>query len=256
MLRKTLSRALVATLGLALAAPLLAAEAPKTADEVIALNLAARGGADKIAAMKSMRMSGKMTMGPGMEAPFVIEWKRPNKMRMEFTVQGMTGIQAFDGETAWMLMPFMGQTTAERMPEQQAKDVIDQADLEGALVNYKEKGSQAEYLGVVDIEGTPAYKVKLAKKSGEVVNYYIDTDSNLEIKADTKRTINGQEQEIQVSFGDYKEVSGLMVSHSIEAKAPGAPGGQVITAEKIEVNTDLPDDRFAMPPAAPKPPGS
>lgn len=255
MLRKTVSRALVAALCLALAAPLFAAEAPKTADEVIALNLAARGGADKIAAMKTMRMAGKMTMGPGMEAPFVIEWKRPNKMRMEFTVQGMTGVQAYDGQTAWMLMPFMGQTAAERMPEAQAKEVMDQADLEGALVNYKDKGSQAEYLGVVDVEGTPAHKIKLTKKSGEVVNYYIDTDSNLEIKAETKRTNNGQEQEIQVTFGDYKEVSGLMVSHSMEAKAPGAPAGQTIAAEKVEVNPDLPDDRFAMPPAPPKPPG-
>lgn len=250
MLRKTSSRALAAVLGLALAAPLFAA-APKTADEVIALNLTARGGADKIAAMKSMRITGKMSMGQGMEAPFVLEWKRPNKMRMEFTLQGMTGIQAYDGETAWMLMPFMGQTTPERMPEAQAKEVIDQADIEGALVNYKEKGNQVEYLGVVDVEGTPTHKLKVTKKNGDVVNYYIDTDSNLEIKADTKRTANGQETEINVSFGDYKEVSGLMISHSIEARAAGLPAGQVLTSDKVEVNADIPDDRFAMPPAAP-----
>ncbi len=255
MLRKTPYRAFAALVGLALAAPLGAAEAPKTADEVIALNLAARGGADKIAAMKTMRLTGKMAMAPGMEAPFVLEWKRPNKMRIEFTLQGMTGIQAFDGETAWMLMPFLGQTAPERMPEAQAKEVIDQADVEGALVNYKEKGNQVEYLGVVDIEGTPAHKLKVTKKSGDVVNYYLDTDSNLEIKAEMKRTDNGQEQVVEVSFGDYKEVSGLMVWHAMEAKAPGAPGGQAMTLEKVEVNADLPDARFSMPPAAPKPPG-
>lgn len=256
MVRKTLypaALALAALVGLAL--PVTAEDAaPKSADDVIALNLAARGGADKIAAMKTMRMSGKMAMGPGMEAPFTIEWKRPNQMRMEFTIQGMTGVQAFDGTTAWMLMPFMGQTAPDRMPEDQAKDLIDQADVEGALVNYKEKGSTVEYLGEADVEGTPTYKLKVTKKSGDVVNMYIDKDSHLELKADSKRKMNGQEMEINISFGDYKEVDGLMIYHSIEAKAAGAPGGQMITTDKIEINIDLAEDRFKMPAAAPAAP--
>lgn len=255
MLRQTSYHALAALVGFALVAPFCAAEAPKTADEVIALNLAARGGADKIAAMKTMRATGKMTMGPGMEAPITLEWRRPNKVRMEFTMQGMTGITAYDGETAWMLMPFMGQTSPERMPEAQAKDTIEQADAEGALVNYKEKGHQVEYLGVGDVEGTPAYKLKVTTKNGDVDTYYIDVDSNLQIREDRKRTVNGQEVNAHITYGDYKEVSGLMMPHSMEAKSPEAPAGQVITIEKVEVNPDIPDARFSMPPAAPKPPG-
>lgn len=258
MVRKTLlpaSLALAALLGLAL--PATAEEAappkgePKSADDVIALNVAARGGADKIAAMNSMRMTGKMAMGPGMEAPFTIEWKRPNKVRMEFTIQGMVGTQAYDGETAWMLMPFMGQTAPDRMPADQAKDIIEQADMEGPLVNYKDKGNSVELVGDADVEGTPTYKLKVTRKSGDVTHYYIDKDSHLELKADSKRTMNGQEMEINVSFGDFKEVGGLMLYHSIEAKAAGMPGGQMITAETIELNVELADDRFKMPAAAP-----
>jgi outer membrane lipoprotein-sorting protein len=252
MVRKTLPWCLAA---LALAAALLSAEeAALTADQVIAKNLEARGGAAKIAAMASAKITGKMMMGPGMEAPFTLEWKRPNKVRMEFTFQGMTGIQAYDGSTAWMLMPFMGQTAPEKMPEQASKEIIDQADFEGVLVNYKDKGHSVEYLGTEEIEGTPAHKLHVTKRNGDEVTYYLDTEANLEIKAKGKREFNGQEMEIDVSFGDYKEVGGLLMPHSIEARPPGAPAGQVITMEKIELNVELPDDRFVMPPAPEKPP--
>lgn len=250
MLRKTLGWSLAA---LALAAAPLAAADALTADQVIARHLEARGGADKIAAMNTARITGKMMLGPGMEAPFTMEWKRPNRLRLEFTLQGMTGIQAYDGETAWMLMPFMGQTAPEKMPEQQAREVIDQSDYEGELVDYKEKGHTVEYLGIEEIEGTPAHRLKLTKKSGDVEEYFLDTDANLEIKAKSKREFNGQEVEIDISYGDYKEVGGLVLAHSIEARAAGAPGPQTITFEKIDLNVDIADDRFAMPPAEQKP---
>lgn len=222
----------------------------KTADEIIALNLKARGGLEKIGGMKTAVMTGKMGMG-GMEMPFRVEWKRPNKVRREFTMQGMTGIMAYDGETAWQVMPFMGQTAPEKMPDSQAKDLVEQADLEGALVNYKDKGHQIEFLGTVDVEGTPAYKLKVTRKGGEVVNYYIDTESNLEIKADMKQEMNGQELEMSIFFSDYKEVGGLMFPYAFEMRVPGMPAGQVLTFDKIELDGDVPADRFTMPaPAA------
>src|SRR5689334_16952366 len=83
----------LAVLALALASPVHA----QTADELIAKNIKAKGGMDKIKAMKSLRATGHMALGPEMEAPFVMTLKRPNEMRMEFTLQGMTGIQAYDG---------------------------------------------------------------------------------------------------------------------------------------------------------------
>ena len=249
MFRKTLTCGLAA---LSLAALPLAAEEALTADQVIAKNLEARGGAEKIAALKSAKVTGKMMMGPGMEAPFTMEWKRPDKVRMEFTIQGMAGIQAYDGTTAWMLMPFMGQTAPEKMPEQQAKDVIDQADFEGPLVGYRDKGHQVEYLGTEEIEGTPAHKLKMTKKNGDVEYHFLDAEASLEIMVKTSREMNGQPFEFQAGFGDYKEVGGLVMPHSIEITAAGAPASQVITMEKIELNPEIADDRFTMPAAEPK----
>ncbi|HSN87003.1 MAG TPA: hypothetical protein VL025_09615, partial [Thermoanaerobaculia bacterium] len=119
MIRKTFAWVLVA--GLAGAAAF-----AQTADELVEKSLQASGGREKIEAVKSARMTGKMSMGQGMEAPMVIETVEPNKIRMEMTFQGMTMIQAYDGKSGWQVQPFMGKTEPEPMNEQEQKAMEDQ----------------------------------------------------------------------------------------------------------------------------------
>jgi len=244
MIRKTFAWLLVAGLtGAAVQA--------QTADEIINKNLEARGGKDKIKAVQSERMTGKLVMGQGMEAPVVMELARPNKMRMEFTLQGMTGIQAYDGKSGWSVMPFMGKTEPEAMSADDIKQAEDQADMDGLLVDYKEKGHQIEYAGKEDVEGTPAHKLKVTKKNGDVVNVYIDAESYMEIKDAGKVKVRGQEIEGQTLFGDFKKVDGVVYPFSIEQKSSGGPGGMTITISKIEINPTVDASRFAMPAAKP-----
>jgi hypothetical protein len=195
-----------------------------------------------------MKMTGSIMMGGmGVEAPFVITTKRPKKVRLEFTFQGMTGIQAFDGETAWMLMPFMGKTDPEEMPDDMAKDVKDQADLDGALIGYKEEGHQLELIGLEQTEGTDAYKIKVTKKNGDVEYYYLDAEYYIPIKVEGSRDVQGRVVEYETLLSDYKDVGGLMMPHSIEAKQKGAPAGQVIAIDTIELNVPADDSLFVMP---------
>jgi len=219
----------------------------QSADEVIGKYLEARGGLDKIKAVDSARLKGTMTMGGQMEAPFVWTWKRPNKLRVEFTIQGQTGVQAFDGESGWSLMPFMGVTDPQPMAEDETKVFAEQADLDGQFIDSEKKGYVVEYVGEEEVEGTPAHKVRVTNKHGDVSHVYFDAEYYLEIKAEGKRTLRGQEIEFEATQGDYKEVDGLMFAHSIESKPKGAPAGQTITFEAIELNVEVPDSDFAMP---------
>jgi outer membrane lipoprotein-sorting protein len=244
MVRKTFAWLLVA--GLAGAAV-----QAQTADEIINKNLEARGGKDKIKAVQTARMTGKLVMGQGMEAPITMELARPNKMRMEFTLQGMTGIQAYDGKSGWSVMPFMGKTEPEKMSDDDIKQAEDMADMDGLLVDYKEKGHQVEYVGKEDVEGTPAHKLKVTKKNGDVVNVYIDAESYMEIKDAGKVKVRGQEIEGQTVFGDFKKVDGIVYPFSIEQKSSAGPGGMTISISKIEVNPTVDASRFAMPAAKP-----
>ena len=243
MIRKTFVYALLAGL-------VATAAGAQTVDEIIAKNLDARGGKDKIKAVKTIRMTGKIDMQQGMEAPFVLELARPNKLRNEFTFQGMTGIQAFDGKTGWTVMPFMGKKEPEAVSADDVKNMEDQADFDGPLVDYKEKGHQVELVGKETIEGTPVYKLKVTKKNGDVENHYLDAEQYLEVRVDGKKMVHGQEMEGETTLSNYKEVGGLIFPFSIQSKQKGGPGGVTLTFEKIEVNPDLAASRFEMPQAA------
>ncbi len=223
------------------------ADEPKTVDEVIAKAIEAVGGREKIDAVKSLRMTGKMVMGGGMmEMAMTVEAKRPNKMRMEFTFQGMTGIQAFDGKSGWFVMPFAGKTDPEKMPPEQARLMEQEADLDGPLVDYKKKGHTVELIGKEEADGSDAYKLKVTRKDGDVDYIFLDAEYFLPIKIEGQRKIQGAQIEFELALGDYKEVNGLLVAHSVETrKGPG--GANTITFEKVEMNIPLPDERFTMP---------
>lgn len=244
MLRKNL-------LALAGAALLAAPASAQTVDEIVSKHVTARGGMTKLKAVSSIRLTGKMTMGPGLEAPVTLELKRPKSMRMEFSFQGMTAVQAFDGTTAWAIMPFGGKKDAEALPADQAKELAEQADFDGPLVDHAQKGHQVELLGKEKVEGSDAYKLKVTLKGGDIRYLYLDAEYFLEMKSEGRRIVRGSEMEVESSMGDYKEVEGLMIAHAIEGGPKGTPMRQKLTVEKVEINPAMDDVRFKMP--EPKP---
>ena len=227
----------------------------QTVDEVIAKNIEAHGGMEKIKSVKTMRMTGKVMMGQGMEAPITLSYKRPRMTRLEFTFQGMTGIQAYDGKNGWMVMPFMGKKDPEAMPEDQSKVMEEQADMDGPLVDWKEKGNKVELLGKEQVEGADVFKIKVTKKDTTVTTFFIDAESFLEIKTEGKRKVRGTEFEGETLYGDYKEVDGMMFAHSMDAGPKGSPQRQKMVFEKVELNIPVADSLFALPPGA-KPPAA
>lgn len=242
-------RVCVSLIALAVLAPSLLAQG---ADEIIAKYVQARGGADKLKTVQSIKTTATMTMGPGMELAGTVIQKRPMLARMEFSLQGMTAVQAYDGKAAWQIMPFMGKKDPELMSAEEAKETEEMADVDGPLVDYKSKGHQVELLGKEKIEGTDAYKLKLTLKNGDVQTIYIDSDSFLQIKEVDKRTIRGTETETESSIGDYKEVNGILFPFAVESAIKGTDQKQKITISKIELNVPVDDSIFKMPAAAPK----
>jgi len=238
--------------GLALGLLFALSASAQTVDEIVAKNIEARGGLQKLKAIQALRMSGKMTMGPGIEAPITMEMKRPSSVRMEISFQGNAGVQAYDGKTGWSISPFGGKKTAELMSPEDLKDAQEQADIDGPLVDYKAKGHTVESLGKEKVEGSDAYKLKVTLKNGDVNYVYLDADSFLDIKSESKRVVRGSEVETETTIGDYKEIGGVLIPHSFQSGAKGRPEKQNITVEKVELNPTIDDARFKMP-EAPKP---
>jgi len=98
--------------------------------------------------------------------------------------------------------------------------------------------------------------VQLTLKNGDIRTYYLDTDTYLELKLETKTFIRGAPQESETYYGDYEQVGGMYFPFAIESGQKGDPERVVFTVEKVEINVPVEDSLFAMP-AAPraKPPG-
>ncbi len=220
----------------------------QTVDEIVHKNLEARGGVEKLKALKTMKFTGKMTLPTqqGIEGPIMVFSKRPNLIRVEFTLQGMTGIQAYDGQTAWMIMPFMGSKDPQKMSEDDAKEIIEQADFDGPLVEYKEKGNTVELIGKEDVEGTPVYKLKVTLKTGEVRYFFLDAENYLDLKITRTTKREGTEITVDSFLGDYKDVNGLMVPFSIEARVGDKVANQLVW-DKVEFEVPVEDSIFKMP---------
>ena len=243
-------RPLLCTLAaLALLATPLSAQ---TADDVIAKYIARVGGMEKIQAVRSLRRTGKFMGGGGFEATIVQENKRPNLVREEFTLQGMTAINAYDGKLGWKINPFGGKKDAESMSEDEMHGILLDADFDEPLINYKAKGNKAELIGMDQIEGTAVYKLRLTLPNGDVRHYYMDTDSYVPIRMEEKRIIRGAEQELETSLGDYKQVNGWFMPYSIES-GPKGQGKSTVHYDRIEANLSLDDARFSTPAVVVKP---
>lgn len=231
--------------GAALAAPGLAAQ---TVDEVIASNVRARGGMDKLQSVHSLRTTATVLFGD-IRAKVMQINKRPDKVREEISLQGLTLVQSYDGAAAWMIDPFGGRKDPQRMSEDDAKSLVVDADLDHPLVDYQKKGHKAELVGHDSVEGTDCFKIKLTLKNGDIFIYYLDADSFLELKLETQMKIRGAIQENETYYGDYEEVNGMYFPFAVESARKGDSNRQKATVEKVEINVPVEDASFAMPAA-------
>jgi outer membrane lipoprotein-sorting protein len=225
----------------------------QTADELIGKYVKTIGGMEKLQAIKSWRVHGTFHGGGGFEASVTEEQKRPNMLRQEFGLQGMTQISAYDGKVGWRINPFGGKKDAEVIAADELKLLAEDADIDGPLINYREKGNKVEFEGKDDFDGSDVYKLKVTLPDGTVKRYFLDADYYVPIKIETKQTLRGTEFESETILGDYKEVGGVYFAHSYESGPKGSSNRSSVTYEKIELNPTIDDSRFAMPKAPVKP---
>jgi outer membrane lipoprotein-sorting protein len=221
-----------------------------TVDELIAKNIKARGGIEKIRAIQSLRTSGKMFSGEGdysVELIYAQMIKRPGMIRQEVSTQGLTAVGAYDGSLGWQIQPFEGRLDPEKLSADDVKSFKLLADLDGPLVDYEAKGNKVEYLGTEDVDGTDAHKLKVTLKDGDVITIYLDPDYFLQIRTTVQSRIRGAEFVEEDDLGNYEQVNGVMLPFSIESGPKGQAKNTKITIEKAEVNVALDTKLFHFP---------
>jgi outer membrane lipoprotein-sorting protein len=273
MFRKTVAACIFTVLAISLAtgADTRPPHAQLSAAEIVDRNVSARGGLQAWRAVQSLSIKGKMEAGgnnrptlpmPGrktgphmpqqvrpteqVQLPFVMELKRPRKVRVELQFNGQTAIQVFDGSNGWKLRPFLNRHEVEPYTAEELKATAVQADVDGPLVDYAAKGTKVELEGVEKVSDSEAYKLNLTFKSGQTQHVWVDTKTFLEVKIEgTPRRLDGNYHPVATYLRDYKAVNGLMVPYVLETAVEGVSQVERIQIENVAVNPKLDDSLFA-----------
>lgn len=176
----------------------------QTADDIVAKNIEAMGGAAKLATLNSVKMTGSMSV-QGQDVAITITKLNNKGVRTDIEVMGMSNYQVVNAEKGSVFFPVQGMTDPKEMDAEQYKSMSSQLDVQGALLNYKAKGNTVEYIGTEKVDGADAYKLKVTLKNGKVSSYFIDTKTNRLVKTVSKANVNGEEMEIESSYSDYKQ---------------------------------------------------
>jgi hypothetical protein len=239
-LRKALG--MTAALLLALAS----AARAQTVDDVVRRYLEARGSLAKLRTVKTLRLTGIMEL-PGVSAPFVLELKRPDRMRTEFMVEGRTSVRAFDGQTAWEQLPLPGERPRPMSPED-AAEARAQADVDlSPLVDAAAKGYTVELIGRDRLPGGDTWKLVVHGNDGPPRTMHLDARTHLVVQTLERRPVDGQEVDFVTEISDYRTVDGLVFPHRMDVGPKGSPERQRISVRRVEINPPMDDSRFAMP---------
>jgi hypothetical protein len=243
-------------LGVLCALPTINAQSPAptpTADELVAKNIEAKGGAAALHAIQTIRFEGRMLVNQGqVELTFTQTKKQPGDVRTDAMLQGMTLVQAYDGKNGWKISPFGGRKDPEKMSGDEAKSLVEDAEIGGPLLDWKAQGKTVSYLGIEDVDGTAAHKLKVVRKNGDQSYVYLDPDHFLEIRVLDQRTEQGARVEVETDLGDYEKINGVYFPFSIEAGDKGSNDKQKIILEKAEANIPVDDAIFRFPATAAK----
>ena len=217
-------------------------------DDLIVKHLQARGGAAALAAVKTVKMTGTLRpSGFDVQMGYEETLSRPASVRINATLQGLTVVQAYDGAAGWQIQPFQGRKDPESVSADDTKSLAEEADFDGALIGYRAKGSSIDNLGVIDVDGAPAYALRVSLKNGDQLTYYLDPDAFLTVRMITRQVLRGAETFTQTDYGDYEKVDGVYFPMEIASGPKGSTQQQRVTYDAIVANPVTDAGLFARP---------
>ena len=209
----------------------------QTVDEVINKHITALGGKENLAKINNLITEASLNV-QGADIAVTLTQVNNKLVRQDIYAMGMHGFDMMTEKEGWTYMPFQGMQKPEPKTADDVKEGMNDLDIAGPLVDYAAKGHKVELLGKEDVDGTECYKIKVTLASGKDVTFFIDPASSMIIRTKELRKANGQEQEIETDYSDYKDVEGVKMAHSITL-----PFGTMLISS-IKVNQTVFDSAY------------
>ena len=180
--------------------------------------------------------------------PFTMDFQRPNKSRVEIEFQGKTAVQVYDGTHGWKYRPFLNRSDVEDFSAEELKSEGARAEPEGVLVDSTAKGYRVALDGTDNVDGKPAYRLKVTKKDGKVIHVWLDAASFLDVQIDgVPKRMDSRLHDVKVVQRDFRNVNGMVMPFVLETRIDGISGGHRMLIEKAVVNPVLDAETFTKP---------
>jgi outer membrane lipoprotein-sorting protein len=224
---------------------------PFSAQEIVARNVAARGGLDGWRKLKTMVWLGHIESerAPAPSMGFVLEQARPNKMRFQLIAAKTHSIRVFDGTQGWKVRPVQdGRAGVQPYTPEELRFARSAPGLDGPLIDLAAKGSSVALDGTEDIDGHKTYRLNVTLSSGERDQVWVDAGSFLDVRYDRPATsADGTTHTVTVYYLEYKKIEGLSIPSLIVTRsAPGSRPDRMVV-ERIALNAPLEEGIFANP---------
>lgn len=221
----------------------------ETAGEIADRIIFARGGRARMQAIKTEKMSGRVFQDGDEVGSFVMELKRPKKVRLEITVGETSVTETYDGETGWKIGS-PGQLTPQKTTESETKELLGEGDIDGPFLDYDKKGTQIEIVDKEMLGQSLVWKLKVTLKDGRAECYYIESTGYMVLVREDLPGKDGQGGSRQF-YRDFRRVENIPFPFTIVSE-PGDSAVPVRLAfDKIELNIPEDDSRFVLKPASP-----
>lgn len=224
-----------------------------TAAQIVARNVAARGGLGAWRKIETTVWIGHIesTHAPMPSMQFELEQKRPNKTRLLINALGDRSVRAFDGVHGWKLRPAHGRPEVEPYTPEELKFAKAGHGIDGPLIDYAAKGNSVTLQGVDEIGGRKAYRLNVQLAAGGNEDVWVDTETYLDIRYDRMADgPAGAQRRVSVTYGDYRSVDGLKLPFLITTGEGSGATPDKMQLERVVLNAPVNDSAFENPAAA------
>ncbi|HOP00099.1 MAG TPA: hypothetical protein PLV06_06710 [Bacteroidales bacterium] len=210
--------------------------------EEIVKKYSAANKLDKVAAFKTIRISGNMSM-MGMDIPVEVWMKKPDKIKSVTNFNGQEVMQVFDGTKGYIMNPLTGASTPVEMSAAETKQILRNNMFNNYLDSYLKEGALT-LEGEENVNGKAAHKIKAVLDGGISMIMYIDKSSGLMVKTSATVPAEGMTMTVDSYPADYKEINGLFLPMKTTTSAQGMEFVQ--TYSKVEVDVPMDDSIFTV----------
>jgi len=189
-------------------------------------------------------MHGSMEFsGRGIKGSMTVYQAEPDKNLSIIEIEGIGKIESgSNGEIAWENSALQGPRI--KQGDEKAGSLRDGTF--NAALNWRKLYTKADTAGAETVEGHDCYKVVLTPKEGKPSAEFFDKKTGLMIKTTVTRNTPMGEISAEVVADDYRKEGDVLIPHKLINRAAGQEF--LIQVESVEVNVNLPKDRFDLPP--------